>query len=277
MKVTLWGTRGSLPSPGPSTARYGGNTACVEVRSKEGALLILDAGTGIRLLGNALEKDTRRIDLLLTHLHMDHLQGLGFFAPLYIPNREVHIWGPPSATMPLAARLERYLSPPFFPVKLSELDCQLSLHNIPLGDFDIGPFHIQAALICHPDPTLGFRVSEQEVSMAYMPDHEPFLGCREYPDLPKWTSGFDLAAGVDMLIHDAQYDEAEYLKRIGWGHSSLQQAILFANAAKVKHLTAFHHDPTHDDDFIDRSIIKARAMGYPFTIEAGAEGCCYEI
>src|SRR5213593_2066954 len=142
MHVTLWGTRGSVAAPGPETARYGGNTSCVEVRGTDGTILVLDAGTGIRRLGAALPRGLRRVDLLLTHLHMDHLQGLGFFAPLYNPAAEVHLWGPASATLDLRQRLTRYLSPPLFPVQLRELPCDLRLHEVTCGDFAVGEFQI---------------------------------------------------------------------------------------------------------------------------------------
>src|SRR5579862_2974356 len=126
----MWGTRGSISTPGPETIRYGGNTSCLEVRGRKGELVILDAGTGIRRLGEHVTPDVRRIDILLTHLHMDHIQGLGFFGPLYDPRREVHIWGPASTTMDLRTRLSRYLSPPLFPVLLRDLPCKLTLHEL---------------------------------------------------------------------------------------------------------------------------------------------------
>ncbi|MGE5140456.1 MAG: MBL fold metallo-hydrolase, partial [Rudaea sp.] len=136
-KVTLWGTRGSLASPGPETMQYGGNTSCVSVEGEDGSILVLDAGTGIRRLGLALPHNLKRVDLLLTHLHMDHIQGLGFFRPIRTGGVEVHIWGPASTTQSLATRLSRYLSPPLFPVFLRELECDLHLHQVPCGDFQI--------------------------------------------------------------------------------------------------------------------------------------------
>ena len=160
MRVTLWGTRGSLATPGPETARYGGNTSCVEVRGREGTVLVLDAGTGIRRLAATLPDSVRRVDVLLTHLHMDHIQGLGFFAPLYRPDIEVHIWGPASTALSLQTRLTRYLSPPLFPVGLSELPCKL--HEVPGGEVDIGEFRVSSALVCHPGPTVGYRISAAE-------------------------------------------------------------------------------------------------------------------
>ncbi len=272
MKVTLWGTRGSLPSAGPDTVRYGGNTSCVEVRAGNGTLLVLDAGTGIRRLNRTIGPETSRVDILLTHLHMDHIQGLGFFEPLYSPGCEVHIWGPPSTTMNLHTRLTRYLSPPLFPVRLRDLPTRLTLHDVPLGQFTIVGVEIAAALVCHPGPTVGYRIADRSASLAYIPDHEPALGARQFPEEPEWTSGFDLALGVDLLIHDAQYTTREYATHVGWGHSALAHALAFATATKVKRLLAFHHDPSHTDEIIDRLIAEARTSSLAFEFVAAREG-----
>ena len=278
MRVKLWGTRGSLATPGNETVRYGGNTSCVEVRGADGTLLILDAGTGIRRLGANLGPDAGRVDLLLSHLHMDHIQGLGFFRPLDQPGHEVHIWGPPSTTLDLRTRLGRYLSPPLFPVRLSELPCSLTLHDVPLEAFEIGSFKIAAALVCHPGPTVGYRITENGASIAYIPDHEPALGVRQFPEASEWTSGFDLATGVDLLIHDAQYSAVEYPRHVGWGHSAVRHAIAFATAAKVKRLVTFHHDPGHDDVALDHLIDEARnSAELPFELIPGTEGACFEL
>jgi phosphoribosyl 1,2-cyclic phosphodiesterase len=278
MHVTLWGTRGSLATPGPETARYGGNTSCVAVHGTDGTVLVLDAGTGIRRLGMTLPRALRRVDLLLTHLHLDHIQGLGFFAPLYNPAVEVHIWGPASPTLPLRSRLMRYLSPPLFPVWLRELPCQLVLHETPCADFDIGEFRISSALICHPGPTVGYRIATADATLAYVTDHEPALGVPEFPLGGEWTSGYALAAGADLLIHDAQYSSEEYAKCIGWGHSSLQHAIAFAALTTVKHLVLFHHDPAHTDQDLDRLTAEAIAATQPtFAVTPGAEGCVFTL
>src|SRR5581483_2364350 len=189
MNVTLWGTRGSIATPGPETVRYGGNTSCVEVRSDTGTRLVLDAGTGMSRLNACSEPGDGRIDLLLTHLHMDHIQGLGFFMPLFEADREVHIWGPASASLSLRERLARYLSPPLFPVRLRELPCRLTLHDVPLGCFDIGDLTVCAELICHPGPTVGYRISEGDRTLAYMPDHEPALASRTFRE-HDWMSGY---------------------------------------------------------------------------------------
>ena len=278
MRVTIWGTRGSVASPGAETARYGGNTACVEVRGSDGTLLVLDAGTGVRRLGALGCQDVRRIDLMLSHLHMDHIQGLGFFAPLYKSDMDVHIWGPASTTAPLQKRLARYLSPPFFPVHLRDLACKLSLHEVPRGDFAIGELRIASSLVCHPGPTVGYRIESPAATIAYLPDHEPALGVRRFPGSPDWTSGYALAAGVDFLIHDAQYGVDEYAERVGWGHSSVEDALRFAVLCEARRVLAFHHDPAHSDQDIDRLLADAVVAVQPgMPISAAAEGDSFEL
>jgi phosphoribosyl 1,2-cyclic phosphodiesterase len=278
VRVTLWGTRGSLAAPGPETVRYGGNTSCVEVRGDGGTVLVLDAGTGIRRAGGALGADGRRVDLLLTHLHMDHIQGLGFFGPVNQPGREVHIWGPPSASLDLRSRLARYLSPPLFPIRLRDLPCRLTLHHVPLERFEIGEFEILAALVCHPGPTLGYRIGDGRRAIAYVPDHEPALGARRFPEEPEWTSGFGLAAGVDLLIHDSQYSDEEYPRHVGWGHSAVSDAARFAGLAGARRLVTFHHDPSRDDAALDLLLEEARAaVDASVTLLAGTEGATFDL
>ncbi|HZS33743.1 MAG TPA: MBL fold metallo-hydrolase [Methylomirabilota bacterium] len=278
MRVTLWGTRGSLAAAGPETVRYGGNTACVEVRAAGGGVLVLDAGTGVRRLGTTLATSPGRIDVLLTHLHMDHIQGLGFFAPFFDADREIHVWGPPSTTQGLRARLTRYLSPPLFPVRLRELPCALTLHEVPPEPFEAGPFRVAAALVCHPGPTVGYRVAADGVALAYLPDHEPALGTGRVPATPEWLSGFDLAHAADVLLHDAQYSAAEYPDHVGWGHSALPHALEFARIAGVRQLVTFHHDPAHDDALLDHLLEEASAGArLPFEIVPGMEGLSWEI
>lgn len=277
MNVTLWGTRGSLPAPGRETVRYGGNTACVEVRGADGTLLVLDAGTGIRALGDALSPAAGIVHILLTHLHMDHIQGLGFFRPLYDPTLQVHIWGPASATRGLAERLARYLSPPLFPVRLRDLQSHLTLHDVPLGAFRIGGLHLQAALVCHPGPTVGYRITEGGRVLAYLPDHEPALGARRFPDAPDWTSGYSLAADADLLIHDAQYTPEEYVAHIGWGHSAVTHAFVFAELARVRRLMPFHHDPWHSDAALDALLAQDGRHRRPFEVVPAQEGLTLDV
>jgi phosphoribosyl 1,2-cyclic phosphodiesterase len=278
MRVTLFGTRGSLATPGVETSRYGGNTSAVEVRGGEGTILALDAGTGIRQLGCRIPRETRRIDVLLTHLHMDHIQGLGFFGPLYDPEVEVHIWGPASSTQSLAQRLSRYLSPPLFPVHLRDLP-RVTCDHLPCPTFEIGGFRITTCLVCHPGPTVGYRISDDRGTVVYLPDHEPVLALRDGDwSRPEWISGYDLAADSDLLIHDAQYTDEEYRKCIGWGHSTYRQAFQFAARVGAKVLVPFHHDPSHTDEMLDQ-LIASTAQEFNSACRAcpGHEGAIFEL
>ena len=278
MKVTLWGTRGSIAAPGPETNRYGGNTSCVEVQGRDGTVLVLDAGTGVRRLGPKLLGTVRRIDMLLTHLHMDHIQGFGFFAPLRVADHEIHVWGPASTTLSLHARLSRYMSPPLFPVRLRDLPCELHLHEVPCPEVTIGEFTVTSELVCHPGPTVGYRISDGTASVAYIPDHEPGLGLPGPLTDPRWTSGYALARGVDLLIHDGQYTEVEYETRVGWGHSPLRRTFEFAALAGVKKLVPFHHDPSHDDETLDHMLGEAvREMSPPFDVAPGTENASFQV
>lgn len=278
MKITLWGTRGSLPSAGPETVRYGGNTSCVEVRGRSGALLVLDAGTGIRRLGAAVEPDATRIHILLTHLHMDHIQGLGFFAPLYHDGVEAHVYGPRSTTQDLRARLARYLSPPLFPVRLRDLPSRPHAHDVPLSRFDVDGFEITCELVMHPGSTVGYRITDGGSALAYLPDHEPALGVPRFPLDAEWTSGYELAQGADLLIHDTQYTMAEYAEHVGWGHSAIEHAIAIARLARVRRLVTFHHDPSHSDAMLDHMLAEAGAGGpFPFDLLPGREGLQFEV
>jgi phosphoribosyl 1,2-cyclic phosphodiesterase len=278
MKVTFWGTRGSVAAPGRDTARYGGNTSCVEVVGEDGTRLVLDAGTGIRALGSALPADQTRVDVLLSHLHLDHIQGLGFFAPLFNPRMEVHIWGPASTTLDLRSRLMRYLSAPLFPVPLRDLPCKLVLHEVPSATMRVGSFEIDSTLISHPGPTVGYRITGPEGVVAYLSDHEPAMGDTRLRLPAEWTSGQALAQNADLLIHDAQYTDEEYAQRVGWGHSSVAHAIQFATLARAKHLVPFHHDPAHSDAMIDQIIEDATREARPaFRVTPAQEGAVLKM
>lgn len=275
MKVRLWGTRGSVARAGAGTIRYGGDTPCVEVRSQGRSVVVLDAGSGLPLLSRRLE-GVRRIDLLLTHLHMDHVQGMGFFPPLRDPEIETHVWGPVSTYDTLEARLRRYLSPPLFPVRIRDFR-RVTFHDMRPGTYRIGDLRISADMIVHPGPTLGFRLEQDGGgSMAYLPDHEPALGASHFRPDPRWTSGFDLMSGCNAVLHDAQYTEDEYRERVGWGHSTLAQAITLAAAAGVERLVPFHHDPEHSDDDLD-AMCAAAQVPEGLTLVPGRAGLEMEI
>lgn len=188
------------------------------------------------------------------------------------------MWGPPSIAGSLRARLMRYMSPPLFPVHLRDLPCRLSVDEVPRGRFEAGEFTIRSDLVCHPGPTVAYRIESADGTLTYMPDHEPALGAVDFPRNREWTSGYDLAAGADLLIHDCQYTDAEYEPRVGWGHSSMTQALRFSRLAGVKHLVTFHHDPAHDDWQLDQLTAAALAEVDPeFTVTPGTEGSVFAI
>ncbi len=228
-------------------------------------MLVLDAGTGIRGLGKTIDASVRRVDILLTHLHMDHIQGLGFFAPLFRPDLEVRIWGPVSSHISLRERLMRYLSPPLFPVSLRELPCMISLHDVPCGEIvDRGISHdVGAGLPSGADRGVPHRrCAGQRVDLSA----GPRAGAGRV-GVSVAASRVDLGrcAGreADLLIHDSQYSAAEYPDHVGWGHSSFKDALAFAALSDVKHFVPFHHDPGHTDVDIDRMMEEALAEVTP--------------
>ena len=261
MEVRVWGCRGSVAAPGPETVKYGGNTSCVEVRLASGQVLVLDAGTGIRPLGVALQAATcPELHIMLSHLHLDHLQGLGFFQPLFDPALEINIWGPPSPVHPLAERIAMYLSPPLFPVSLDEVPSRLTFHDAPDDAVRSGDATVRSCLVQHQGPTVGYRIEENGHSLVYLPDHEPSLGTDLRSVPPEWMSGYDIARDADVLFHDAQYRDHEYGAHVGWGHSGIADAMEFAEKAGVRNLVLFHHDPYHDDHELEKVLEEAQAF-----------------
>jgi phosphoribosyl 1,2-cyclic phosphodiesterase len=261
VRARIWGCRGSLASPGPETVRYGGNTSCVELRLEDGSLIILDAGTGIRPLGLTLGDELpRTIHVFLTHLHLDHLEGLGFFGPLWSPEVDLHIWGPPSPTRSLERRIARYFSPPLFPVHLFDIPSHPKFHDAPDDTWNIGSASVTARPVSHRGPALGYRIAEDGKTLAYIPDHEPALGVDLRDVEPEWISGHAVAHGADVLLHDAQYTEEEYVERVGWGHSSVAHVVTFADVVEVQRLVMFHHDPLHTDEQLESLLKRAEAL-----------------
>src|SRR5688572_7783274 len=276
MRLKVWGARGSVPAPGPQMNRYGGNTSCVQLTLADGEVLILDAGTGIRSLGIDLTPG-KRIHILLTHLHLDHIQGLMFFPPCFREDSEITIWGPSSPEASLEDRIARYISAPLSPVEVRELPCSVSFRDTPPTEWEIGGATVRAEAVTHRGPTLGYRITDGETTVAYVPDHGPALGAPLEGLEPEWISGFDLARGADLLIHDCQYTDDEYPGHIGWGHSAMSDTLTFARRVEAKRLMMFHHDPLHSDDFLDELRATAKTEwaglgGDPTELECAAEG-----
>jgi phosphoribosyl 1,2-cyclic phosphodiesterase len=261
VRVKLWGCRGSVPTPGPDTVTYGGNTSCVEVSLDGESAVVLDAGTGIRPLGfELLDRGTRRIHLCLTHLHLDHLEGLRFFGPLWDEHVELDIWGPASHLLSLRERIARSFSPPLFPLDLREVPARITFHDVPRTPWTLGGIALAADFVLHPGPTVGFRIEANGASLAYLPDHEPALAGEIAAKSIDWISGASIASGVDVLIHDAQYFEDEYEEHVGWGHSSVADAVAFTRAVRARRLLLFHHEPTHSDTSLERLEDRAREL-----------------
>lgn len=278
MLVRFWGCRGSLPTPGPTTVRYGGNTSCLEVELDDGSILVLDAGTGICPLGDELaRRKQRRIRLLLTHLHLDHVEGLRFFAPVWDKDVEIDIWGPRSPLQSLGQRLARAFSPPLFPIDVSDVPARVRYHDAPREPWTIDGTTVSAATVLHPGPTLGYRIEHGDTVIAYLPDHEPVLGGELAGRSVDWLSGGSLASGADLLVHDGQYSAAEYETRVGWGHSSIDAATSYARAVGTKRLVIFHHDPAHQDDRLDEHAEHVQAIGEDVSPMLAREGMTIEI
>ena len=264
-RVTFWGARGSIPTPGPATARYGGNTPCVAVQgegSGDNRLVVLDSGTGIRPLGHHLARSngSLQIDLLVSHTHWDHIQGMPFFSPFFKEQNQVRIWGAKQGDVALEVILRQQMNPVVFPVPLDKLAAELKVKHVKPGSFEIDGFAVQAIRLRHPGTTLGFRLTPRDggASMAYVTDNELGSG-GDYGVGPDWRREFvRFLTGVDLLIHDAMFTPDEVERHRGWGHSSNLEAVALAGEVGAKRLVLFHHRPEHDDAAVDRLLEQAR-------------------
>ena len=262
--VTFWGTRGSIPTPGAHTARYGGNTSCVAVEGPGGQLVILDAGTGIRGLGLTLVERQNggvQAEILLSHTHWDHIQGLPYFKPFFAPGNTVRIWGSKQGTTSLDEILHLQMDPAVFPVPLTAVSATLSLEEVRAGvEFTVGPFQARAMQLRHPGTTLAYRLKPTVggQSTAYVTDNELGPG-GNYGTQGSWRRDLvQFLKGVDLLIHDAMYTPAELDTHRGWGHSSYEEAVELAAETGARKLVLFHHEPEHDDGAMDALHAAAR-------------------
>ena len=263
LRLKIWGCRGSIATPSSATRKYGGNTSCVEVVLEGETAIVLDAGTGIRPLGLELgRRGIRHVHLFLTHLHLDHLEGLRFFAPLWDPRVTVEIWGPRSPVVSLRDRILRSFSPPLFPLDFRDIPARVTFHDLPAEPCEVAGMTVASDRVLHPGPTLGFRIEHAGSTVAYLPDHEPVLAGLDGVSVD-WLSGGALARDADVLLHDAQYGDDEYGTRIGWGHSSVGDAVAYCNAVRAGRLVLFHHEPDHSDEALEELEARARALTAP--------------
>jgi len=281
MLIRFYGTRGSLPTPGPSTVRYGGNTSCVMVRSQSGTLVIIDAGTGAAVLGRELVAAGGKLrgHILIGHTHWDHIQGFPFFAPVFQAGGEWDIYAPRGFRQTLEDVLGGQMQCTYFPIQLSQLRANIRFHELIEGEFHVEDIKVTARYLNHTALTLGYRLECDGAAVVYSCDHEPHSrpfaegSLSDLSDQDRTHAAF--LGGADLLIHDAQYIASEYQSKINWGHSTVECAVAVARLAKVKRLALTHHDPTRSDVAIDAIVERLRAQMDAFPapdIFAAAEG-----
>jgi phosphoribosyl 1,2-cyclic phosphodiesterase len=278
--------RGSIPTPGPTTLHYGGNTSCIEVRAA-GQIVILDAGTGLRLLGQELMAEfgeqPLELTLLLTHTHWDHIQGLPFFLPVYQSNNQLRILGYEGARLGLETVLSSQMESPFFPIGLKEVPANIQIEELKDWEFNLGRVRVQANYACHPGACVGYRLSVADHAIAFFPDNELRHDGAQHPLAARNGDRklVEFVRGVDVLVIDSQYDAEEYERHIGWGHGCLDKVVALALEAQAKQLYLFHHDPNHDDTKISEMVAHARnlaaAHGGSLQVEAAREGLTVEL
>ena len=276
VRLKFWGTRGSIAVPGPETLRYGGNTTCLELRA-DGEIIVLDAGSGIRPLGVALQKEFQarpiKLSLLITHAHWDHIQGFPFFKPAYDPKNEIRIFGFDGAGATFREIITEPMKSPFFPITMRELSAKMDINKLSEMTLSLGKVDVHTAFVNHPGVCAGYRIFTSGGSVAFLPDHEPYefflhaaRGKQMSPEQAREIAADQQAAlvqflrGSDILVLDAQYTDQEYKTHVGWGHGSISSAVSLALEAEVQTLLLFHHDPSHDDDMVDTMVKSARDL-----------------
>jgi phosphoribosyl 1,2-cyclic phosphodiesterase len=290
-RLKFWGTRGSISVPGPGTLRHGGNTTCVEVRA-DGEIIVLDAGSGIRSLGVALEKEFRsqpiKLSLLITHAHWDHIQGLPFFAPAYGKKNEIRVRGYDGFDTSFGEIMAEPMKAPFFPIAMRELSARIDIKKLTEMEFSFGKVKVRARFVNHPGVCAGYRLFTSAGSIAFLPDHEPYRFLHSArpnnmsPEERKKTAEeqriglVEFLHDSDILILDAQYTDAEYETHVGWGHGSISSAVSLGLDAEVGKLLLFHHAPSHDDATLDAMVDEARRLvrdsGKELEVDAAREG-----
>ncbi len=292
LRLRFWGVRGSIPSPGPATVRHGGNTPCVELRTSAGGLVVLDLGTGARELGRVLTADGRRVsgDLYVSHAHWDHIQGVPFFAPLYVAGNRFTIRGSSTLRSSLERVLRDQMLPVVFPVSFEELGAAIAFDDVADGEVERRDgYTVRTMRVQHPGGSLAFRVADGDdagangggSALVYVPDNE----LRDAPEYPRDQGRRDrlvaFCAGADLLVHDATYADPEYDRHRGWGHSTFSDALGLALDARVRRLVLFHHHPDRSDDALDAAVAEcraaARAAGSALHVIAAAEGMTLEV
>jgi len=289
MRLRFWGTRGSIATPGPGTNHFGGNTSCIELTTPAGHCVMLDCGTGARLLGNhllAAASSPINATILLTHTHWDHIQGFPFFAPLFVPGNSFAVYGPEGARLCLRDVLAGQMEHHYFPVELDQLAARITYQDLKEGTHQIAGLKIAAQRMNHPSATLGFRIQAGEESVCYLSDHEPFFENLWRDDVergridsirePGDRRHAEFMRGASIVIHEAQYTLEEYPAKRNWGHSPYTYVVQMAAAAGVRRLLLTHHDPTHDDAFLKDVETRARELatelGSPLEVACAYEG-----
>ena len=300
IKIKFWGVRGSIPSPGPATVYYGGNTPCVEIRFPGKSRFILDAGSGIRELGKELLKVAEPIKayIFISHFHWDHIQGLPFFKPAFKPNNQFIIYGCDEPNFNLNEIISMQMNPTYFPLAIEDMQASVEFQTIQEETFDVEGVEVKTKFLNHPGYALGYRFNFQDKSIVYISDNEPFVhpiktansNKKESESITTRFEKFvedqtdDLVQFIDeadILIHDTQYLSEEYEQKKTWGHSPLDYTVDIASRAKIKKLILFHHDPDHDDITIDKMLVEGRKLLKKYngniSCEAAREGELLEL
>ncbi|MEJ2054501.1 MAG: MBL fold metallo-hydrolase [Calditrichaceae bacterium] len=287
--LKFWGVRGSIPTPGPATVRYGGNTSCAELRHKD-KLFILDAGSGLRVFGNELMKNGSPVkaSIFISHMHWDHIQGIPFFTPAFIPGNDFTFYGGEAAGKDLPTIIADQMDPTYFPIEMKEMGSTMNFKALYEGQYNIEGIPVETLYVNHPGNALGYKFQLDGKQLVYISDNEPFISADKMNDPNQVLLGEDsnqklinFITHVDVLVHDAQYTEDEYQKKVTWGHSPVEYTVDIALKAEVKKLVLFHHDPMHDDNTIDEMLEHARkfakSSGGNIEILAASEGLLIEI